>query len=214
MKTKTRSRLRVPLLWLAGIRAVIGIIAIPLAPFLYREHFALLVLLRPTKEVLLAAGFQIRRGDANPVQVLAAAIPLAVFGVWHFYWLGRAWSKEIQEGKGLPRFADRILPHKRIKQLCGVLDKDGEKVVVLGRLAAFPSSLMGAAAGASDMEARRFLPWDGIGALLSVAEVLLAGFILGEAYKKAGPWITALGVVVLLGLLMLFGRYLKKERKR
>lgn len=212
MKARTRDRIRVPLLWLAVVRALIGIVAIPLAPLLYRKHFMVLVLLRPTKEVLLAGGFAIRRGDLNPVELLAAAIPLAVFGVWHFYLLGRAWAKEIQSGKGLPRFAERLLPQDRIKQLCQMLDDEGEKVVVLGRLAAFPSALMGAAAGASDMETSRFLPADGIGALLSVAEVVIAGYAFGEAYKKAGPWLTAVGVGVLFGLLFLMGRWLRRNR--
>lgn len=211
MRTRTRDRLRVPLLWLAVARGVIALVAIPLAPFLYREHFVLLVLLRPTKEVLLAAGFQVRRGDANPVEIVIAAVPLAVLGVWHMYWLGRAYADEIREGKGLPRFAERILPPKRIKAMCGLLDDKGTKVVVLGRLAAFPSSLMGAAAGASDMPSRQFLAADGVGALLSVAEVLVAGYALGAAYKQAGPWITAVGVAVLIALLVLVGRWLKAK---
>src|SRR6476469_615834 len=117
MATRTRSRtathissLRTPLLWLALVRAVLGVIAIPLAPFLYKEHFIVLVLLRPTKEVLLAGGFLVKRGDLNLFALLAAAIPLAILGVWHFYYLGRAFATEIQTGKGLPKFAQRLLP--------------------------------------------------------------------------------------------------------
>src|SRR5687767_164652 len=102
-------RLRGPLLVLAEVRAVLGLVAIPLAPFLYREHFLVLVLLRPTKEVLLAGGFLVRQDKLHVVQLVAAAIPLAFIGVWHFYYLGRAYAREIQTGKGLPRFAERIL---------------------------------------------------------------------------------------------------------
>ena len=205
-------RFRTPLLVIAGLRAVLGVAAIPLAPFLYREHFAVLVLLRPTKEVLLAAGFQIRRGDANLLLVVLAAIPLAIFGVWLFYFLGRAFSKELQEGKGLPRFADRLLPTEKIKDLCQVLDEKGPKVIFLGRLATFPSSLLAAAAGASGMEAKKFLPADLAGAAVGIAEVLVAGYLLGEAYKKAGPWLTAVGVAALLAMLFVLGRALSKKR--
>jgi membrane protein DedA with SNARE-associated domain len=207
-------RFRTPLLWLAGIRAVLGVVAIPLAPFLYREHFALLVLLRPTKEVLLAAGFQIRAGDANPAAVIAAALPLAVLAVWQFFFLGRAYAEEIQAGEGLPRFADRLLPTKRIKELCAALDERGARLVFLGRLATFPSSLLGAAAGASGMAARTFLPADLAGATLGIAEVLVAGYVLGEAYDEAGPWLTAVGVIALLGMLFVLGRALKGGRRR
>jgi membrane protein DedA with SNARE-associated domain len=204
-------RYRTPLLWLAGVRAVLAVAAIPLAPFLYKEHFVLLVLLRPTKEVLLAAGFAIRRGAVNPVAVVAAAVPLAIFAVWHSFLLGRAYSEEITSGEGLPRFADRLLPPKRIKALCQALDDKGSKVVFLGRLATFPSSLLGVSAGASGMSARSFFPADLVGALAGIAEVLVAGYLLGEAYHRAGPWLTAVGVVAHLGMLFVLGRTLKKS---
>ena len=200
------------MLWLAALRTALGIVAIPLAPALYKHHFVLLVLLRPTKDVLLAGGFLVRRGDVDLVPLLIAAVPLAIFGVWHFYWLGRAFAKEIQEGKGLPRFVDRLLPDKKIKQLCKLLDKRGKRIVLVGRLASFPSALLGAAAGASDMASREFLPADLAGGLLSIAEVVLAGFLFGAAYKRAGPWITGVGVALLFGLLIVAGRSLSRQK--
>jgi membrane protein DedA with SNARE-associated domain len=209
-----RGQARVILLVLAVARTVLGIVAIPLFPALFDEHFVILVVLRPTKEVLLAAGFLLREGDVDLVPVVLAAIPLSIFGVWLFYFLGRAWSKEIQAGNGLPGWAAKVLPPDRIKRLCGVVERKGGRVVVLGRLAAFPSTLLGAAAGTSGVEARRFFVADGIGGLLAMTEVLVAGFVLGKAYEKAGPWLTAVGVVVLLGLLVALGRWLKRESAR
>ena len=203
-------RWRTPLLVLAGVRAVLAVAAIPLAPFLYKEHFALLVLMRPTKEVLLAAGFAIKRGDANLFTVLAAAVPLAILAVWHSYLLGRAFTNEIRSGEGLPRFADRLLPPKRIKQLCQALDQRGKRMILLGRLATFPSSLLGVAAGTSGMKGRQFFPADLAGAIVGIAEVLIAGYALGAAYRRAGPWLTAVGVAALLGLLFVLGHALRK----
>lgn len=199
------------MLWLAAGRAALGIIAIPLAPALYRDHFVVLVLLRPSKEVLLAAGFLVRDGRVHLLPVLLAATPLAILGVWHFFVLGQAWAKEINDDKGLPRFAQRVLPPKRIKALTKVLDKKGVMVVLLGRLAAFPSTLIAAAAGASRMKPRRFFAADGLGGLLSIAEVLVAGYLFGAAYKTAGKGITAIGIVVFVGLLVAFGRWLSRE---
>ena len=202
-----------PLLWLAAVRALLGIIAIPLAPFLYREHFAVLVLLRPTKEVLLAAGFLIRQGDVNPVVVVLASLPILIGGVWQFFFLGRAFGDELRSGEGLPKLAQKLLPPKRVKQLCGVLDRKGPKVIFLGRLATFPSSLVAASAGTSKMEARRFLLADGAGALVSLVEVIGAGFLLGQAYKSAGPWLTVVGVAALLGMMFILGRSLTKDQR-
>lgn len=197
------------LLWGAVFRAALGIIAIPLAPFLYREHFLVLVLLRPTKEVLLAAGFFARIGNVNLLEVLVAAIPLMVLGVWHFYYLGRQYSSEIKNER-LPFLGAKLLPSKRIHELEKVLDKKGPKLVFLGRLAVFPSALLGAAAGTSEMKSKQFLVPDGIGALAAFVEVVSVGFLFGAAFKQAGPWITAGGILVLAVGAFFLGRYIRR----
>jgi membrane protein DedA with SNARE-associated domain len=202
-------RWRGPLLALAGVRAVLALVAVPLAPVLYEDHFVLLVLLRPTKEVLLAGGFLLRRGEVDPFTLMLATVPLMVFGVWQFFALGRGYKKEIAAGD-LPGLGGRVLPAKRIQAIRKVLAKKGAKLVLLGRLAAMPSTVIAAAAGASTMPTRTFLLADGVGALLSIGEVLGAGLLLGSAYKQAGPWLTGVGVAVLLGMLWMAGRYLKR----
>ena len=217
--TPARSRFgqrrgRRALLVLAAARGVLSLVAIPLVPALYRDHFIVLVLLRPTKEVLLAGGFFVRRGEVHLLALLLAAIPLALFGVWLLYAVGHAFAGEIKEKDGLPRWARRFLPRDRIERLSRILQKKGRGVIVAGRLAAFPSSLVGAAAGASDMEPRPFLTADALGFALSLAEVIGAGYVLGAAYKRAGPWLTALGVAVLFGLLFVLGRWLRREGKQ
>ena len=202
-------RWRTPLLWLAAIRAVLAVVAIPLAPFLYDEHFVVLVLLRPTKEVLLAGGFFLRRGDVSLLPMVAAAIPLMVFGVWLFYFLGRGFSDEIEKCE-LPGIGGRLLPAERINHLHDGLERAGGKLIFLGRLAAFPSTLVAAASGSSDMRTKKFLRADGLGAMAAMADVIAAGFVLGTAYKTAGPWITVVGVAILAAAAILLGRSLKK----
>jgi undecaprenyl-diphosphatase len=199
-------------LTLAVLRGVLGFVAVPLAPALYRKHFVWLVVLRPTKEVLLAGGFFVRRGRVDLVPMLAAAMPLALLGVWLFYWLGQVYSKELKSSASdLPGWARRVVPPKRVAAMCRVLERRGWSVVVLGRMAAFPSALLAAAAGVSGMETRQFLLADAAGAVLSTAEVVIAGYALGAAYKTAGPWVTAAGVVALAAVLVLVGRWLRRE---
>jgi membrane protein DedA with SNARE-associated domain len=208
--TKTVGGRTLPLV-LAAVRAVLGVVAIPLAPALYKHHFVVLVLLRPTKEVLLAGGFLFRDGRVGIVEMLLASLPLALTGVWLFYWLGRAFSDEIRSGEGLPKWATKVLPPERIQALARILERKGWGVVVAGRLAAFPSTLMAAAAGMSDMPARTFISADALGGVLSIALAIGAGYLFGSAYKRAGPWLTGIGVVVLVALLIVVGRWLKRE---
>jgi membrane protein DedA with SNARE-associated domain len=198
------------LLGIAIVRAVLGVAAIPLAPFLYEEHFLILVFLRPTKEVFLAGGFLARQGDVSLPLLVLAAIPLSIFGVWLFYLLGRAYRKEIRSNK-MPGFAGRVLTPERIEKFEKSLDKKGPKLIFLGRLAVLSSATVAAAAGAAKLEPKKFFPWDLAGGLLSIAYTVAAGWFLGEAYEKAGPWITVAGVVALVGFAVILGRSLKKD---
>jgi membrane-associated protein len=198
------------LLWVAAARVALGIVALPLAPFLFRDHFLILVLLRPTKDVLLVGGFLAREDRVPLLLLISAAVPLAMFAVWLSYYLGRAHSTEIR-GNKISGIAARLLPVDKIKKLQKILRKKGWRLVVLGRLAVFPSALMGAAAGSSNMKSKEFLPADVIGGLLSLAEVIGAGYFLGVAYKSAGPWITAAGCVLLAAMAILLGVYLRRE---
>ena len=194
----------------AVVRGILELAAIPLAPALYRDHVATLVLLRPTKEVFLFGGFQAREGHAwLPVLVLAA-IPLLLGGVWIFYALGRAYSEELSDAE-LPGVAGRLLPKKKIDQMRDVLEEKGPRVVFLGRLAAFPSTLMAAAAGASGVGFKEFALADGAGAILSMLALFGIGYGLGGAYDEAGPWITGVGVVVLAAVLLMLGRSLTRS---
>ena len=106
-----------------AVRAVLGIVAIPLAPSLYHDHFIVLVLLRPTKDVLLFGGFLLRDGSIGLVPLLAAAVPLVVGGVWIFYALGHAYVDELSgtSSSGLPRVVRRTLKPERVRTMGDVL---------------------------------------------------------------------------------------------
>ncbi|MDQ3940252.1 MAG: VTT domain-containing protein [Actinomycetota bacterium] len=198
------------LLWLAALRIALGVIAIPLAPFLYDDYFLVLVLLRPTKEVFLAGGFLARSGDVQIPLLVLAAIPLSILAVWIFYYLGRAYEHQI-ENERLPALAHRLLTPQRIKRFEAALEKRGPKLIFLGRLAVLSSAAVAAAAGAARLEPRRFLPVDLAGALVSIAYTVAAGYVLGEAYQHAGPWLSVVGFVALVAFAFILGRQLQKD---
>ena len=198
---------------LVAARGGLYLAAIPLAPFLYREHAGVLVLLRPSKEVLLYAGFGVERRTLFLPVVVLAALPLLVFAVWAFFGLGRAYGDRLGASE-LPGLAGRLLPASRIRELQGALAEDGPRLVFLGRLAVFPSTLVAAAAGASGMSWRSFAVADGAGALVSLAALLTIGFVLEDAYDEAGPWLTAAGVAVLVAVVVVLGRSLKARSHR
>ena len=198
------------LLALAGLRIAVAVIAIPLVPLLFKDNFLLLVFMRPTKELFLAGGFLAKRGDVNLVLLCLAAIPLSIFGAWIFYFLGRSYAREIDKGK-LPNLAQRILDPEKIKRFEKALDDKGPKLIFLGRLAVMSSAAVAAAAGAANMDPKKFFPVDLAGGLVSIAYTVTAGYFLGEAYEKAGPWLTGVGVVAFVGFAYILGRALKDD---
>ncbi|MDQ3953805.1 MAG: VTT domain-containing protein [Actinomycetota bacterium] len=210
-----RQSLRAPatrktLLAVAAVRAVLAVVALPLVPLLFQDHFLVLVLLRPAKEIFLAGGFLARQGDVNLGILVLAAIPLSIFGVWHFFLLGRAYSSEINAGE-LSGVAARVLTPGRVERLQRSLARKGPKLIFLGRLAVLSSAAVATAAGAAKMEPGKFFPWDLGGGLLSIVYTIGAGWFLGAAYEKAGPWITIAGVVALLGFAFVLGRTLQRD---
>ena len=196
---------------LAGVRAVVSVLAIPLAPILYDDHFLVLVLLRPTKDVLLVGGFLLRDGSVGLVPLLLAAVPLALIGVWHFYAIGLAYADELRSGDGLPRWAQAVVSPKRVKAMGKLIDENLRMAVLVGRLSVFPSTVLGAAAGVARVPPREFLPLDALGAGLSVGEVLLAGYAFGRAYESGGRLVTVIGVGLLAAGLVAMGRWLKRH---
>ncbi len=207
---KANTNVRVALLVVAAVRAAAALAAIPLAPFLYKKHAAVLVLLRPTKEVLLFAGFSAHDGDLWLPAAVLAAVPILLGGVWLFFGLGRVYGSELKKHE-LPGLAGRVLPRSKLQKMERAIEREGDKVVFLARLAAMPSSLVAAAAGASGYDTRRFLLIDGAGALCSLALMVGLGWLLEDAYESAGPWLTGVGVVVLAAIAVVIGRALSRD---
>lgn len=196
------------LLGLGILRAVLYVAAIPLAPLLYEDDFLILVLLRPSKEVFVAAGFALRAGEVGFVELVVAALPLALLGVWLFFFLGREYSTEIR-GNRMSGIAGRLLRAEKINRAGKALKKKGERLIVLGRLAVLASTAVAAAAGTLKMPSPRFMRADAVGAALSFSVSLAAGYLLGETYERAGPWLTALASIALLALGILLARSLR-----
>jgi membrane protein DedA with SNARE-associated domain len=188
------------LLYLATLRTVLSMAAIPLAPVLFRRHFVVLALMRPSQAVILAGAFLARQGDVFLPTVLLAAIPMQVLAVWLYFALGRSWDDDIDSDDELPFLAARLLNRNQIKRLRDVLERKGARLVFLARFAIFPTGLVSVSVGASEMAPRRYLAADGAGLALSTAASVGAGYVLGIAYDGAKPWLAAVGVVGLAAL--------------
>jgi len=199
----------------AVLRYAIPLAVIPAIPFLIsRGELALLVLLRPQKEFLILAAAQLARTGAPSVALLLAAyVPLMIVAVWAFFIVGRVFRPALDAGEA-PRWLTRILPPQQLDVGRRVIARRGPLIAIMGRMAALPPTIMAAAAGASDVNGRRYLAADLVGALGSFALMVGAGLALGDAYDEYGIWVTVAGVIILIALIALITSWVRREAER
>jgi len=198
--TRSPSTARRALTALAVARVGAGLLAIPLFPFLYREHFLVLVFMRPTQGILLAGAFLARQGHVSLVQILLAAIPLQVLAIWLYFGLGRTWADCIDRDDELPFLVARVLNRDQVRRLRKTLERKGARIAFLCRFALAPTGLVSATEGASELEPRRYLTADAAGLFTATLLSVGAGYGLGMAQDAAGPWLVAAGVTGLVAL--------------
>ena len=192
-------------------RLALPLVAVPLIPVLVTDNLGLLVLLRPQKEFLLLAGARSRvLGDPALAMIVAAWVPFMLVAVWAFFVVGRAY-RDVLLQEDRPAWLRRAIPARQLTLAQAVLARRGPWIAVLGRLAALPPTVLAAAAGTSEVDGRRYLLADATGAVLALTVTLAAGWALGEAWQRAGGWLTAVGVGVFLGLVVALTRWLRRE---
>lgn len=208
------TRMRPLILGLAILRYGIPVAALPLVPRLIPDDVGLLTLLRPNKEVILLAG-GLTKTDSTPgiIVTFLAYLPFMVGGVWVFFALGRAYADDLAAGTG-PDWLHRMVPDERLRLARRVLTRKGPSVALIGRVAAMPPTIIAAAAGTSDVDTRRFLAADLVGAIIAFAMIFGIGLALGEAYESGGPWLTAGAVGALILGAAVVSRWLQREAER
>ncbi len=196
------------------LRYAIPLAAVPLIPFLITNNITLLVLLRPQKEFLLVGGGQTRYlGEPGVLPLLLAYLPLGVLSVTAFFVVGRAYRRVLAEGSG-PGWLHRAIPPRQLELAQRVLARRGPAIALIGRIAAMPPTVLAAAAGTSEVSARRYLVADGIGALLAFAMVVIVGLGLGRAYEEGGVWLTVVGVALFTVMVALVTWWIRREAQR
>lgn len=208
------ARFRVVILVASAMRYVIPIATIPFVPALVPDRLPLLVVLRPGKEILLLAGGLWRTtGSPTLLAIFLAYLPLMVGGVWVFFLLGRSYAEELRTGEG-PAWIHRLVPEEQLVLSRRVLARHGPIIGLLARVAAFPPTIVAAAAGASTVDGPRYLAADLVGAIIAFAMVVGLGAALGGAYERGGVWLTGIGIAVVTIGFVLVSRWARREAAR
>jgi membrane protein DedA with SNARE-associated domain len=200
-------------------RYVVPIVSLLLLPGLLREDVADgyvygLFAVRPGREVMLFAGYLFRL-DGRPSLVLLflAGIPFFVAATWVFFLLGRVYRSAIREGTG-PAWLARLAPAEKIEVAQRALARRGPLVAFIVRVGGLPPTLVGAAAGVSDVRPTPYLVADAVGSVVVFALTVGIGYGLGETYTRSGPWFTGAAVIIVLALSTWFSSWVQREFER
>ncbi|MDF8265671.1 DedA family protein [Luteipulveratus flavus] len=148
-------------------------------------------------------GFDVPLWQSLPLLMIAAFA-----GNVAGYEIGRLIGPSLYERDG------RILKRKYFDQTSAFFDKHGNKALVIGRFVPIVRTFVTLVAGVSRMDRRRFFVWSAVGAVLWVALVVLAGYVLGKSFPGLGDKIDVMILlVVLVSVLPMVWEYVKHRRQ-
>ena len=159
----------------------------------------------PGETAIVAAAVLAAEGTLSlPLVILAGAVG-AVIGDSAAFALGRA------GGGPIKRFVSRFAGPDRLEAAERMVKRQGPALVLVGRFLPGIRIAINMSCGAGQMDYRRFLLFDSIGAVLWSSQAALLGFFAGKAFADQ-PWVAfavAFGVTALVA-----GFVTAKEKRR
>lgn len=163
----------------------------------------------PGETVLISAAIaSAALHDMNIVLVIAAAVVGASLGDNIGYWVGRNYGAQL-----LAKHGQKIgLGERQLKLGHFLFQKHGAKIVFFGRFVAFLRTFAALLAGANHYDARRFMVFNVMGAILWATTVGLLGYGFGAAAERlAKPFSLTLAVLTVAALIWLWPIYKRQE---
>ena len=189
---------------------------IGVALVVFAESGLLIGFFLPGDSLLFTTGFLISAGFLNVNIHLAVLIVFiaAVVGDSVGYTFGRKLGPRLFRKKDA-----RFFKADYIKQAQAFYEKHGGKTIIIARFIPIVRTFAPIVAGASDMNYRRFLTFNVIGALLWAAGVTYAGYLLGGVFEHFGIEIDTvllpiIAVIILVSVLPPAIHILKVKKNR
>lgn len=131
----------------------------------------------PGDSLLLTAGLFAFKGELNLWLLIPLLYVAAALGDNVGYWFGRKTGPPL-----FSREESLLFKRKNLLAAKAFYDKHGGKTIILARFMPFIRTFAPIVAGAVEMEYRRFMFFNLIGALLWAVGVTLAGYTLGSLF--------------------------------
>ena len=133
----------------------------------------------PADTLIVLMGYQVSRGEANPLLVLAVTVGSATLGAAIQYWLGRYFgTRLINRFRGVFR-----LSHERQRRVEVWVRRHQVWTVILLRLVPGFRVILTLVCGVSRVDFRLFVPSVAISATIWASVLMSLGWALGDEYE-------------------------------
>lgn len=147
----------------------------------------------PGDSLLFTAGLLAAKGHFSISLAILGIFAANFAGVTIGYWTGKSLGKRwLKKEDGL------IFRHEYVERATKFYEKHGGKAIILGRFIPAVRSFVPMVAGVANMDYKRLMIFNGIGALLWATSVTLIGYFAGSWLEAHGVNIELLVVPVIL----------------
>ena len=158
----------------------------------------------PEDIALLAAGVLISRGDANVVLAAGVVTVGVLSGDLVLFFAAKRLGPRAYEKK----FFQKLLPPARRKRFEELYAKHGGKVVFVARHVAGLRAATFVMAGIHQMDTKRFIFWDGLGAAISIPIIMTLGYLGSEHIELVREGIAHVQHYIVAGVVVLIAAYI------
>ncbi|ONG41876.1 alkaline phosphatase [Alkanindiges hydrocarboniclasticus] len=167
----------------------------------------------PSELIMPAAGFTASQGDLNIIGVIIAGSCGSILAAITLYWIGRILHEDRlttwleHHGKWL------FLKPDDLKKATGWFNQHGRKIVFFGRMVPAVRSVISIPAGIARMPFGLFLLYTSMGTIIWTSILALAGYYLGNNVEKFSHWLSGIGNVIVVVLLLAAGFAIRRYYK-
>jgi membrane-associated protein len=169
----------------------VGQYGLPL--IIFAETGLLIGFFLPGDSLLITAGLFAARGDLNLPLLIFTLIPAAILGNATGYLIGK------RTGKALYSRPDSLLFRREHLQMThDYYERHGGKTIIIAQFAPILRTFAPVVAGVAGMPYRRFASYNVVGAILWIASMTLAGYLLGNVIPGIDKRIDVVVLVVIV----------------
>jgi membrane protein DedA with SNARE-associated domain len=170
----------------------------------------------PSELIMPAAGFAASQGNLTIMGVIIAGSCGSIVAAITLYWIGRTLHED-RLSAWLDRYGKWLfLESDDLKKANCWFQQHGRKIVFFGRMMPAIRSIISIPAGMARMPFTLFLLYSSMGTIIWTSILALAGYYLGNNYEKFSEWLSGVGNVVLMVILVAgaFGLYRYYQHKK